>query len=230
VPILDLFGGKTGAEGKDRANRRHRVFALPFVALTGLLFVSMTIRWVREPSAAPLAALHALLGFGLVPMLVLKVGIVRRWTTLQRFLPPLGMSVFAVASVVGGTGLVMAAAGRVRADAPERANRLEGESLVAEGRRIVAQSCARCHAVERVYAHSGRKTRDEWTATFDRMAGRDRSLARVRRPVLAFLHAELASDPQPPSPAEAGADAPPPVPPQGDTGDDRGRGRGRGGR
>jgi hypothetical protein len=231
VPILDLFGGKTGAEGKDRANRRHRMFGIAFTALFALLFASMAVKFVRMGAPTPMAALHGLLAIGLVPMLILKIGIVRRWSTLARFLPALGMSVFCVSVVVAATGLLLAAADDERDSAPERAQNLEGPALVAAGRGLVGQSCSRCHAADRVYAQSGRKTRAEWTSTFDRMAARDARLERVRRPILAFLHAELASDPRLPGPADPNAPPPVPPPPASDdspAGDDHGRGRGRG--
>lgn len=227
VPILDLFGGRTGAEGKAQATRRHRLLGGAFVALYLLLCASMVGRFLERPASSPFAALHGLLALGLLPLLVLKVGLVRRWTTLNRFLPSLGMAVFAIAVVVALSGLLMAAANQVGSAAPERASRLEGAPLVSEGRQLVTQACSRCHGVDRVYAHSGRKTRAEWTDTFGRMVARAPELERSRRPILAFLHAELASDPQAPGPGAADPGTPPSPPPPAD---DRGRGRGRGGR
>jgi hypothetical protein len=187
----------------------------------------MVAKFVRGGAPSTAAALHGVLALGLVPMLLLKLGIAARWPSLHRFLPSLGMGVFCVSIVVGSTGLLMAAADRAEAASRDRAVGLEGPALVAAGRDLVSQACARCHGADRVYAHGGRKTRAEWTQTFERMSARDVRLEKWRRPILAFLHAELASDPLPPVPGDPGPAPSAPLPAGG--ADDHGRGRGRGG-
>ena len=173
-------------------------------------------------------AVHGALGLALLPLLFVKILIVRRYPPLQSSLPLLGSLVLVLTFVIVGMGLL--------------AGRSSGASLSAEdiaglpeqpGRAPFVQYCGQCHALERPLDLARRERPDgaRWIRLIaemqQRAASRGRSVwtPEEGRSIASFLVAV----------GQGGAgDVGPQRAPGGDGEDDdggrgRGRGRGRGG-
>lgn len=223
--MLELFGGQSGAEGKDKATQRHRWAGRVCAVLYLALLVSMLGKVRGMGSLGALPALHAMLALALLPLLAVKVVIARRHKSLHRILPPFGIVILLLATTTYATGLLP---GWMRSGSGEAWSTVPPGDIQTSGRHIAEERCSACHDFSRVLDRKGRLDAAGWTATFDRMAARERSLAEVRQPILAWLHAEMAAAPgtgtgggaritESESESESEAE-----------GDDRGRGRGRG--
>jgi hypothetical protein len=227
--MLEMFGGVTPPERRARRARLHRWLGRTFLLLYATLLASMLVR-AREMTAwGPLQALHAALGLALLPLLLVKVGIARRWKPLQPFLPLVGSLVLVAAFTTaalgvlphleGSAGSVELPAGGPLADHP--------------GRRALEAHCVKCHTLARPLARARAQRED--AAAWLRTVGTMRARAAQRGvPGWSDEESSQIADFLAQWGASGGAAAPggtaAPAPGGVEPGDDRGRGRGRGGR
>ena len=219
--MLEAFGGRTPPSASRRRATLHRWIGRAYVATYVVLLVSMVRMALTMQELGAVEAVHAALGLALLPLLLVKILIVRRYPPLQGALPLLGTAVLVLTFVTVGLGLL--------------AGRSEGRSSAATGigalpdhpgRTPFLQYCGQCHAVARPLdlARQERPDAARWQVLVAEM--RQRASSRGRRAwtpeegqaIVAFLVAVGAGEPGPGgSPPASGAG-----------GDDRGRGRGRG--
>ena len=142
----------------------HRALGYIFVILYVLLAVQMVPRIWRFDEAAwtPSAIVHALLGLSILPVLLVKIGILRLWQRHGKKLPLLGTLLGLLA--LGTVGLVAVPYLSVYSG-PE------------PGRSLVAERCYSCHASSRILGEDG-DFRD-WLKTLEDMT---ENAEEMRRP------------------------------------------------
>ena len=142
----------------------HRGLGYLFVLLYVLLAIQMVPRIWRFDEAAwtPSAIAHAVLGLSILPVLLIKVGILRFWQRHGKKLPLLGtlLALFAI-----GTFALVAMPYLIVASGPE------------PGRSLVAERCYSCHASSRILSEDG--DFDDWLKTLEDMS---ENAENMRRP------------------------------------------------
>lgn len=120
----------------------HRALGYVFAAIYLLLAFQMVPRIWRFDEAAwtPTAMAHAVLGLSILPVLLVKVGILRLWQRHGKKLPLLGSLLAALA--IGSAALVVPQYLKV-ASGPE------------PGRLLVGERCYSCHASSRILSEDG---------------------------------------------------------------------------
>ena len=115
--------------------------------------------------------IHAALALSILPILFVKILIVRFYPQAFNYVFPLGVAILAISvafvGLMGGYYFVKKAAGSYVSNYNAGAGYLDVEV----GRAIVIQKCNKCHDLTRVFMIA--KTSDDWLATVNRMAERD---------------------------------------------------------
>jgi len=219
--MLEAFGGRTPKEASRRRAAMHRWIGRTFVVIYLVLLVSMVRMALEHGELDAVEAVHAAVGMSLLPVLAVKILIVRRYPPLQGVLPLLGSLVLVLTVVAVGLGVL---AGRGPGAALEAA---EAQSLPDHpGRAPFVQYCGQCHALSRPLGLARRERPDEarWTGLVDEMRQRAASRGRATwtpeegQAIVGFLVA-VGQGGAASGAGDAGGAA---------GGDDRGRGRGRG--
>jgi len=188
--MLRVYGQRVPTEGRLAAVRMHRVLGRAYV-LIYLVFLFVMIRKVLTyASFTPLQAVHIALGVGLFPVLATKILVVRRYRSLHRILPGLGITVYSMSVAIVALGAMPFLI--AKATAPET-DELDEQGLIRAGMALLEQRCQKCHDLDRVYDQKGRKSSDLWEVTVDEMVRLEPPLADVRDPILAYLQAEFAA-------------------------------------
>jgi hypothetical protein len=133
----------------------HRALGYVFVVLYLLLAVQMVPRIWRFDEAAwtPGAIAHAVLGLSILPVLMVKVSILRFWQRHGKKLPLLGTLLGVLA--IGTVALVVPSYLKV-SSGPE------------PGRSLVAERCYSCHASSRILSEDG--DFGDWLKTLEDMS------------------------------------------------------------
>lgn len=143
--------------------RAHRFFGYLFVSVFVFMLVVMIQKLgVYHTEVSPRVLLHATLAVSLVPLLALKIAIVRRYRALYSSLVAVGLIIFILSFV-----LTALTAGHcfLRQDV-----RPAGEAAQARGvdaKALLNERCTQCHSLKRV--DRAVKTETEWTETVERM-------------------------------------------------------------
>jgi hypothetical protein len=219
--MLRVFGGDVAAERRDRIVRVHVWAGRAFVALYLVLLVTMMLRARERGIGSALVTAHAVLGIALAPLLAVKVLIARRWKSLHKMLPPLGVTILVLAFTAAALGGLLAWTGG--GDDSVDLAALPGRP---EGRQALATHCGTCHSLSRPLdrARDTSMTADAWKQILGKMAGKAEARGiPAWTPLEADLIVEfLLAQRGTAAPATGGGGG-------GDEeGDDRGRGRGRG--
>lgn len=194
ILMLRIYGRPVGTRGRKKTILAHRALGGLFLLIYVLMMVVMVAKVLRYPQLSPLQAVHMALGTLILPLLLVKVLIVRFFRRMNHLLPGLGVAVFSLGFVTVLMGVLPLAA--ARAQQPDTKD-LGGEQLIEAGETLTQQRCQKCHDLDRVYDQKGKKTRELWAATLDRMVKLDPPLKEVRRPILAYLQARLAAEDTP---------------------------------
>jgi mono/diheme cytochrome c family protein len=167
--MLELKGNPKDRTVNTRLIWTHRLLGYGFVAL----FVFMVLVMVRKAGAyqqelSVRAVVHAALGLLLVPLVAIKIFIVRRQRALTQYLAPLGVTLFSMAFVLSG----LTAGHYLLHQSDPRyitVSDIDRPVLNAEiGRAVLFNKCGKCHTFERVFRAT--KDQDGWTKTINRMA------------------------------------------------------------
>ncbi len=125
-------------------------------------------------SSAPLDArtiIHATLALSILPLLFVKILIVRYYPKAFNYVLPIGVIILAISlafvGVMGGYYFIKKASGTYVSTYNAQAGFLDVEV----GRAIVIDKCNKCHDLTRVFTLA--KTPEDWLATVNRMAERD---------------------------------------------------------
>ena len=219
--MLEAFGGRTPKDASRRRAALHRWFGRTYGVMYVVLLVSMLAMAVGRAELNAVEAVHAALGLGLLPLLVVKILIARRYPPLQGALPLLGSALLVFTFVTVGLGLIAGRSGGASLSAQDIAGLPEHP-----GRTPFVQYCGQCHALARPLGVARQERLDEgrWLVLVGEMQQRATSRGRSvwtpeeGRAIVGFLVAV----------GQGGAGQDGPMPANGTGGDDRGRGRGRG--
>jgi mono/diheme cytochrome c family protein len=188
--MLNIFGRNVPTRGRNKAAKIHRALGWAYVGIYGFFLYVMVQKALGYTEFNSLQVMHLTLGIAIAPLLTIKILIVRRYPKLHSMLPGLGLTVYTMSVVLLLLGVGPFLINKLTA--PD----LEGKSdveIIALGSQLLEQRCQKCHDLDRVYDQKGKKSKDLWTATVDRMVKLEPPLADVRDPVLMFLQAEFAA-------------------------------------
>jgi len=190
--MLHVFGGGVTEGGRERAAKVHRRLGWAFVACYAALLILMLTKMLEYGKVDTLAGLHIGIALSVIPMLMVKILIVRKYKPLYKYLPALGIFIFAGVFTIVGLGV----AGHLRpqpeatgGSAAEFAGELDGDT----SRRLVRRLCSTCHGLDRIYMEKGQRPPKWWVQTVDRMLGYDDELTVHRDAILSYLKTELST-------------------------------------
>lgn len=170
--MLELKG-----KPKDRLHARafvltHRLLGYLFVAIFIFMLVSMVKKvGTYQYELNTKAVIHIALAISIVPLLILKIAIARKYKVFTSHLLILGTGIFTLSAV-----LVMLTAGYYylhRADVRYTSITAVDENILDDdtGRHFVFKRCGKCHTYERVLQSF--KSEKGWSQTVNRMAQLD---------------------------------------------------------
>ncbi len=167
--MLEMRGNPQDRPINKRLIQAHRILGYQFVVLSLImlfLMINKVSTFQEEFSSRIL--LHIALGIILVPLLFIKIMIVRRFRRIGAQLFGLGVAVFLIGFVLNGitAGHYFLHQSDVRYVVVS-----EGDTVALDvdmGRQLVTGKCAKCHSLERVFKSF--KSEEGWTKTVNRMA------------------------------------------------------------
>jgi mono/diheme cytochrome c family protein len=173
VLMLELRGNpRDNKEANQWLIQAHRLLGWVSVGFMFVVLLVMLIKLAQyQDEFPPRILLHSALGILLIPLLALKIFIVKRFKRLGSMVPGFGLSLFLVLfllyALTGGYYFVhKSATGEVSL------TEYDTDVLdAAIGRQLVMQKCTKCHTLERVFRAV--KTEKGWTQTINRMAAID---------------------------------------------------------
>jgi len=156
------------ARPKERTNARflvraHRFFGYLFVSVFAFMLVVMIQKLGSyQDELSPRVLLHAVLAVSLVPLLVLKIAIVRRYRALYSSLVAVGLVIPMLSFV-----LTVLTAGPcfLRQDVRPAGQAIQVREVDAGA--LLHERCTQCHSLARV--DRAVKTQTEWSATIEMM-------------------------------------------------------------
>ncbi len=171
--MLEVVGREKPRFNPDLLSRIHRINGYLFAALY-LMFLYLMIKKVAGANA-PLdtkTIIHMTLAISIIPILVIKILIVRFYPNLfDTIVPLLGIGVLtlttSLVAISGGYYLVKSASTKYVSTFDPSLTYLD----LAVGRQMLIDKCNRCHDLTRVFTMV--KTPDEWKTTVNRMVERD---------------------------------------------------------
>ncbi|MCZ6786330.1 MAG: hypothetical protein O7E54_04105 [Planctomycetota bacterium] len=190
VLMLRVYGQRVPTKGRLALVKAHRRLGRAFTSIYVVFLWVMFQKILSYSTFTPLQAVHMAVGISLLPILGTKILIVRRYPVLHGMLPALGLTVFSLSVVIVFLGAMPFFVAKITAPDTEG---LEQEELVAAGGTLLEQRCQKCHDLDRIYDLKGRKSKELWEVSVDKMVRLDPALADVRTPILAFLQAEFAA-------------------------------------
>jgi mono/diheme cytochrome c family protein len=170
--MLEVRGNPNKSAEIRKLITAHKIFGYLFVSIF-LFMVVVMIRKVAlyQEELSPRAIIHIIMGIALLPMIFLKILIVRRHKSLAADLLGLGKFIFLAAFIL--TGITGGYYFLHRSDV-RYISLSESDTAVLDeniGRMLVQKKCAKCHTLERVFRST--KSKVGWTRTINRMAGMD---------------------------------------------------------
>jgi cytochrome c2 len=175
--MLEMTGrtrDHTGKTGRSLAGsltwiRVHKILGYLFLSLFTLMLVFM-IRKVAgfQEELTSRAVFHIVLALILIPLVVIKVLVVRRHPQLSTKLPMLGIAIFTLS--FGLTGITAGYYVLHRSNLTYTTlSALDNDVLDLElGKAIMNRKCSKCHSLERVYR--AYKSESGWAGTINKMA------------------------------------------------------------
>jgi cytochrome c2 len=173
VFMLELRGNpRETKESNQLLIQAHRLVGWISVGLVLVLLLLMLAKVAQyQDEFSPRILLHTALGILLIPLVALKIFLVKRFKRLGTLVPGFGLGLFLVLfllySLTGGYYFL-----HKSATAEVALTASDTEVLdAAIGRHLVMQKCTKCHTLERVFRAV--KTEQGWTQTINRMAAID---------------------------------------------------------
>jgi len=170
--MLDLRGYTKDRNINSKLIIAHKIFGYLFLTV----FVFMTFVMIYKISdyqeaLTPRITLHVIMGIILIPMIILKILIVRRYKKLSADLLSLGKTIFLTAFTLSliTTGYYYLHKSDIRyISISDFDTDMLDENI---GRVILQGKCGKCHTLERAFKSF--KSKDDWTKTVNRMAELD---------------------------------------------------------
>ena len=150
----------------------HKISGWIFTSIFLLLVIVMIgkVSGYKEEVSARIS-FHIVLSLALIPLLAIKIIIVRRYPRLSQNLITLGPAVLVLSVALSGITAgyyFMHSSDLKYVSLAKFDDKILDENL---GRQVVIQKCNKCHTLERVYRAF--KSEDGWTLTINRMASLD---------------------------------------------------------
>ena len=167
---LEIQGNPKKREHLKTLTLIHRVLGYLFIFIFVMTSVFMMVKVSGyQQELVPRALVHVVLALFLMPMIVLKWLIVRRFKRFFSYLPVLGSMILANAFVLSAmtAGYVFLHRSEVRYTTVSKAGLYEAQ--IAGG--LFLTKCGKCHVLERALLSS--KNQEGWTKTVNRMAQKD---------------------------------------------------------
>lgn len=167
--MLELRGAPRDRAINKTLVKLHRLFGWIFSAVFIFLIAVMINKVVGyQEEVSPRVALHIVLALGLIPLLVIKISIVRRYKRLSNYLVAFGPVALGFAVALSGitAGYYFMHSKNIKyISIGEFDDKILDIKL---GRQVISMKCNKCHTLERVYRAV--KSEDGWTSTVNRMA------------------------------------------------------------
>ena len=170
--MLEVIGREKPRFNEKVMSAFHRWNGRAFLLIYFLLAYVMVQRLAQ--SNAPLdtrTIIHAALALSILPILFVKILVVRFYPQAFSYVLPMGVAILAISvafvGLMGGYYFIKKATGTYVSTYNAQAGYLDVEV----GRAIVIQKCNKCHDLTRVFMIA--KTPEDWLGTVNRMAERD---------------------------------------------------------
>ncbi len=170
--MLEVTGRQKPKFNPEKLSLLHRINGYLFVAIYLVMLVIMTRKVIQ--SNAPLDAksiIHWVLAISLLPLLFVKILIVRFYPKAFSQALPIGVSILVIAmalvTITGGYYFIKSLTGKYISRIDPSAAYLD----IDVGRELVIQKCNKCHDLTRVFTMV--KTPESWQETVNRMQERD---------------------------------------------------------
>src|SRR5437867_8302304 len=162
LAMLELWGNEKTRINKTLLRWTHRSAGYMFISIYFLMLYFMVKRIAvqTEPLTA-LQTIHTMLALMILPLLVIKILILRRFEGLSEKLPFLGITIFTLAFTLNAmtAGFYFVRSAGAKYISLQFFDRSKLNSDV--GRGLLEQRCQKCHTLERVFTSV--KTEEEWT-------------------------------------------------------------------
>jgi len=170
--MLEVTGRQKPRFNPDRLSLIHRINGWLFVTIYLVMLVVMTRKVMQ--SNAPLDAksiIHWILAISLLPLLFVKILIVRFYPKAFNHVLPMGVSILVITmafvTITGGYYFLKSVSGKYISSIDASAGHLD----IDVGREMVIQRCNKCHDLTRVFTMV--KSPEGWLETVNRMKDRD---------------------------------------------------------
>jgi cytochrome c5 len=170
--MLEVTGRQKPKFNPAKLSLIHRINGYLFVVIYLIMLVIMTRKVIQ--SNAPLDAksiIHWVLAISLLPLLFVKILIVRFYPKAFNQALPIGVSILVIAmalvTITGGYYFLKSLTGKYISSIDPTAAYLD----IDVGRELVIQKCNKCHDLTRVFTMV--KTPESWQETVNRMQERD---------------------------------------------------------
>jgi cytochrome c5 len=170
--MLEVTGRQKPKFNPDKLSLIHRINGYLFVTIYLVMLVIMTRKVIQ--SNAPLDAksiVHWVLAISLLPLLLVKILIVRFYPKAFNHVLPMGVSILVITmafvTITGGYYFLKSLTGKYISRIDPSAAYLD----IDVGRELVIQKCNKCHDLTRVFTMV--KTPEGWQETANRMQERD---------------------------------------------------------
>jgi cytochrome c5 len=170
--MLEVTGRQKPKFNPEKLSLLHRLNGYLFVTIYVIMLIIMTRKVIQ--SNAPLDAksiIHWVLAISLLPLLFVKILIVRFYPKAFNHVLPMGVSILvitmALVTITGGYYFLKSLTGKYISSIDPSAAYLD----IDVGRELVIQKCNKCHDLTRVFTMV--KTPESWQETVNRMQERD---------------------------------------------------------
>ena len=170
--MLEVIGREKPRFNTAKLSLVHRINGYLFVTIYLIMLVVMTRKVMQ--SNAPLdtkSIIHWVLAISLLPLLMVKILIVRFYPQAFNHVLPMGVSILVITmafvTITGGYYFVKSVSGKYISSINPSAGYLD----VDVGRELTLQKCNKCHDLTRVFAMV--KSPEGWQETVNRMQERD---------------------------------------------------------
>jgi len=170
--MLDRQGNPKKKTNVSKVTGLHKMAGYLFILIYAIMCVLMIAKISGyQQDFPPRATLHIVFALFLTPMILLKLGIVKRLTRFYSYLPVLGSLILATAFVLTGitSGYYFLHRSKIRYTSVSDNDRNMLDTDI--GKKLLLTKCGKCHTPEIVFTSI--KNSDGWTKTVNRMAQKD---------------------------------------------------------
>lgn len=167
--MLEMFGKIKDNTGKTRWRYAHKIFGYLFLTLFIIILFFMVNKAAgiqKELSARAIA--HIVLALTLIPLLIIKIVIAKRYPKLGSKLPMIGITIFVISFGLTGITAGYYALHRSNLTYTTISSLNNGLLDLELGKSITNSKCNKCHSLERVYL--AYKNDESWSNTINKMA------------------------------------------------------------